>query len=441
MKVNVVKEENNTVQLDIEIDAEHAAQEYNKACKKLGERVTVPGFRKGKAPRAMVENYVGVDEIRHHALDRLLPNVFADTISEHQYDLASEPVIESYKYELGEPLKVTARLELKPEVNLNNYKGITVEVPEFKHPENAVEQELKALSERFATLEPIVSRPAEANDIVNIDYAGTIEGEPLKGGSAKNHQLDIAHSNFIPGFAEQIVGKKIGEEFTINVNFPENYHEPSLAGKPAEFQVKINEIKEKHIPAIDDELAQKVGPFQTIEELKADLASFLEKSQKNENKTRAERVVLDKVIEQAQVDIPDSMINREAKVLMEEVQGKLKAQGISWEQVLDTQGQENIWNSLREEASKRVKSSLVLGAIAKTENIHPSDDDFLAKVRELATVYNTDEQAIFQQISKNPGLAQGISHQIMTQKVVQFLLDNNEVKYIEDKTSSSSEVQ
>ena len=171
------------------------------------------------------------------------------------------------------------------------------------------------------------------------------------------------------------------------------------------------------------------------------MASFLEKSQKNENKTRAERVVLDKVIEQAQVDIPDSMINREAKVLMEEVQGKLKAQGISWEQVLDTQGQENIWNSLREEASKRVKSSLVLGAIAKTENIHPSDDDFLAKVRELATVYNTDEQAIFQQISKNPGLAQGISHQIMTQKVVQFLLDNNEVKYIEDKTSSSSEVQ
>ncbi|OGI23628.1 MAG: trigger factor [Candidatus Melainabacteria bacterium RIFOXYA12_FULL_32_12] len=439
MKVNVVKQENNMVQLDIEVDAELAAQEYNKACKKLGERITVPGFRKGKAPRAMVESYVGVDEIRRQALDRLLPNVFADTISEHQYDLASEPIIESFKYELGEPLKVIAKLELKPEVKLNNYKGLTVEVPEFKHPEDAVEQELKALSERFATLEPIVNRPAEPNDIVNIDYSGTIEGEPIKGGSAKNHQLDLAHSSFIKGFAEQIVGKKIGEEFTINVNFPEDYHEPALVGKPAEFQVKVNEIKEKHIPAIDDELAQKVGPFQTIEELKTDLASFLEKSKNNENKVRAERVVLDKVIEQAQVETPDSMINREARVLMEEVQAKLKSQGISWEQVLDTQGQENIWNSLREEAAKRVKNSLVLGAVAKTENIHPSDEDFLAKVRELATVYNTDEQTVFQQISKNPGLAQGISHQIMTQKVVQFLLDNNEVKYIEEKSSTPSE--
>ncbi|OGH96996.1 MAG: trigger factor [Candidatus Melainabacteria bacterium GWF2_32_7] len=439
MKVNVVKQENNMVQLDIEVDAELAAQEYNKACKKLGERITVPGFRKGKAPRAMVESYVGVDEIRRQALDRLLPNVFADTISEHQYDLASEPIIESFKYELGEPLKVIAKLELKPEVKLNNYKGLTVEVPEFKHPEDAVEQELKALSERFATLEPIVNRPAEPNDIVNIDYSGTIEGEPIKGGSAKNHQLDLAHSSFIKGFAEQIVGKKIGEEFTINVNFPEDYHEPALAGKPAEFQVKVNEIKEKHIPAIDDELAQKVGPFQTIEELKTDLASFLEKSKNNENKVRAERVVLDKVIEQAQVETPDSMINREARVLMEEVQAKLKGQGISWEQVLDTQGQENIWNSLREEAAKRVKNSLVLGAVAKTENIHPSDEDFLAKVRELATVYNTDEQTVFQQISKNPGLAQGISHQIMTQKVVQFLLDNNEVKYIVEKSSTPSE--
>lgn len=441
MKVNVERKDNHLVQLEIEIDAEIASQEYNKACKKLGERVTVPGFRKGKAPRPMIESYIGTEEIRKEALERLLPNVFADTISEHQFDLASEPVVESYNYELGKPLKITARLEIKPDVNLNNYKGMTVEVPEFKHDPNSVENELKSIAERFITLEPVVNRPASEKDIVNIDYFGTVSGEPIKGGAAKNHQLDLGNSNFIKGFAEQIVGKKISEDFTIKVTFPEEYHDAALAGKEAEFQVKINEIKEKNVPEIDDELAQKVGPFQTIDELKADLASFLEKSEKNENKIRAEKVILEKVVEQAQVDLPDSMVNREAKVLMEEVQAKFKSQGISWEQVLDSQGQENIWKNLREEASRRVKNSLVLGAIAKVEDLQLTDEDFITQVREMATAYNTDEQTIFQHISKNPGLAQAISHQVMTQKVVQFLLDNNEVKYIEDKKSDSEEVK
>jgi len=436
MKVNVAKQEKNIVQIDIEIDAEIAAQEYNKACKKLGERVTIPGFRKGKAPRQMVENYIGLDKIKEEALDRLLPNVFADTISEHQFDIIAEPLIESYKYELGEPLTVTAKLELKPEVNIGNYKGLTIEVPEFKHKENAVEEELKALSERFATLEPVVTRPVAETDIVNIDYTGTINGEPIKGGTAKNHQLDIANSNFIKGFAEQIVGKKIGEEFTIKVTFPEDYYDPALSNKEAEFQIKLNEIKEKIIPDIDDELAQKVGPFQTIEELKVDLASFLEKTENQENKTRSEKAILNKVVDQAQVEIPDSMVNREAKILMSEVQGRLKSQGVSWEQVLDSQGHETIWNNLREEALKRVKTSLTLAAIAKAEDLHINDEDFLTKVRELATTYNSDEKTVFKQISENQGLANAISHQIITQKIVQFLLDNNEVKYIKDSSEA-----
>lgn len=440
MKVSVLKQDKNMVQLDIEIDAEVASQEYGKTCKRLGEMLTLPGFRKGKAPKPMVENYIGIDKIKKEALERLLPNVLADAISEHQFELASEPIIESYKYELGEFLKIIAKLEIKPEVILNNYKNNTVEVPEFKHDEKAVENELKALAEKFATLEIVINRPTNEKDIVVIDYTGTVNGEPIKGGSAKNHQLDIAKSNFIKGFAEQLVGKKMGEEFTINVTFPQEYHDAGLAGKQAEFQIKINEIKEKIVPEIDNELAQKVGAFQTIEDLKADLASFLEKSKETENKSRAEKAVLGKVIEQAQVEVPDSMINREARVLMGEVQHNFKSQGISWEQVLDTQGHENIWNNLREEAVKRVKNSLVLGAIAKAENIQIKDDEFVAKVRELAAVYNTDEKVIFRQISENPELAQTISHQVMTQKIIQFLLDNNEVKYIEDTSSNNINV-
>jgi len=437
MKVNVERQENNIVQLNIEIDADMAAQEYNKACRKIGERVSIPGFRKGKAPRSKIENYVGAERIQKDALDKLLPNVFADTISEQQFDIASEPIIESYKFTLGEPLTVVAKLEIKPEVTLNNYKGLKVEVPAYKRPEDAIEKELQALSERFATLQTVIDRPTTESDLVIIDFSGTVNGESIKGGSAKNHQLDIAHSNFIKGFAEQLVGKNIGDEFTIKVTFPEDYHDASLSGKEAEFQVKINEIKEKNVPEIDDELAKKVGPFQSITELKADLQSYLEKTEKNENDTRAEKAVVTKVIDNAHVDVPDSMINREAKVLMEEVQARVKSQGLSWEQFLDSQGHENIWKSLREEAGKRVKSSLVLGAVAKAENIQLNDEDFVTRVKELATVYNTDDKTIFKQISQNPGFAQAISQQIMGQKIVKFLVENNDVKYIEDISENS----
>ena len=432
MKVNLEKQENNLFKLNIEIDADVAAQEYNKACRKTGENINIPGFRKGKAPRSMIEKHVGVGRIQQKVLDALLPNIFADLISEHQFDLATEPVVENYNFELGKPVTVTARLEIKPEVNLVNHKGQVIEVPEFKHSDDVIDKELKLLSEKFATLEPIVGRPAEATDIVIIDFTGTVNGEPIKGGAGKNQQLDLSNSHFIKGFAEQTVGKSIGEEFTINVTFPEDYQDKVLSGKPAEFKIKINEIKKKITPEINDELAQKVGPFQTLEDLKADMAKYLEKARENENKIRTEKAILEKVVDSAKVDIPDSMVNREAKTLLEEIQARFKSQGISWDQVLEQQGHENTWNSLREEAAKRVRTSLVLSAVAKTENIQLTEEDFLEKVRELARTYNSDEKAIYEQMAQNPALAQGLSQQIMSQKIINYLLENNEVKYIED---------
>ena len=435
MKVNLEKQDNNSFKLNIEIEADVAAQEYNKACRKTGENVNIPGFRKGKAPRSMIEKHVGIGRIQQRVLDALLPNIFADLISEHQLDLVTEPIVENYNFELGKPVTVTARLEVKPEVNLVNYKGQVIEVPEFKHSDDVVEKELKLLSEKFATLEPIVDRPAEAGDIVIIDFSGTVNGEPIKGGAGKNQQLDLSNSHFIKGFAEQIVGKNRGEEFKINVTFPDPYQDKFLAGKPAEFTVKINEIKKKLTPEINDELAQKVGPFQTLEDLKNDMAKYLEKSRENENKIRSEKAVLEKVVEAAKVEIPDSMVNREAKTLLEEIQARFKSQGISWKQVLEQQGHENTWNSLREEAAKRVRTSLVLSAVAKTENIQLSEEDFLEKVKELARSYNSDEKVIYEQMAQNPALAQGLSQQIMSQKIINYLLENNEVKYIEDTST------
>ncbi len=432
MKVDVVKQEKNIVELDIEIDADIVAQEYSKACRKISERMNIPGFRKGKAPRAIVEKYVGPEKIQKEILDRLLPNVFADTISEHQFDLATEPFVESFKLQLGTPLSVKAKLELKPDVKLTQYKNLQIDVPKFEHPEDSLEKELKALSEKFSKLEPIVGRPATDKDIVIIDYNGTIDGEPIKGGSAKSHQLDLGNSNFIQGFAEQIVGKNVGDEFIIDVKFPDDYFDSELCGKEAKFEIKVNEMKQKIVPEVNDELAQKLGPFQSIDELKEDLKSYLDKSKTTENESRAEQAVLTKIIDQTEVEIPDSMINKEARVLLEEVQSKLKSQGISWEQVLETQGHESMWNNLRDEASKRVKTSLVLGAIAKEENLQLKDNDFVDRVKDLSTLYNTDEESVFKHISQNPDLAQTLSQQIMGQKVVDFLVENNEIKYIDD---------
>ncbi|MEI7474311.1 MAG: trigger factor [bacterium] len=435
MKVNVEKQENNIVNVNIEVEAEVATAEYNKACRKISERVTIPGFRRGKAPRNMVEKYVGVEKIQKEALDRLLPNVFADTISEHQLDLASEPMIEDFNFTVGEPLTVSAKIEIKPEIVLKDYKGQVIEVEQFQQGEEALERELNAIRERFSTLESVVGRAVNDTDLVVIDFAGTIEGEVIKGGTAKNYQLDIANSSFIPGFAEQIVNKNIGEEFTIDVNFPEEYHDSTIAGKPAQFVIKVNEIKEKKVPEANDELAQKVGPFKTVDELKMDIQSYLTKNVETENKFRAEKAILDKVLENIDVELPDSMINREAKLLLEDVQQKFKSQGISWEQVLETQGHEAMWNNLREEASKRVKTSLVLGAVAKAENITIDDEELLEKVREIAVMYNTDEKNLLSQMSKNSNLVQSLTHQIMGQKILKFLLDNNEVKYIESQNS------
>lgn len=430
MDVKIEKLENNSVKLEIKVEAEVAAQEYNRTCRKVSESINIPGFRRGKAPRNVVEKHVGVGKIKKEAINRLLPNVFADVINEHKFEIASEPYVESYEYELGKPVNIVAKLELKPEVKLDNYKGLEVEVEKYENKADALETELKALASKFMTLEPVSGRNSTEKDTVVIDFDGFVDGEPIKGGAAKAYPLDLEHSNFIEGFAPQLVGKAADEEFEINVTFPENYHDETLKGKPAVFKIKILEIKQKNIPEIDDELAKKIGPFENLEELKNDISSYLERQVEMENKNRAQNKILETVIANAQVDIQDSMINREAKLLMEEIRNKMVAQGASWEQFLDAQGQENIWNNLRDEAHKRIKNSLVLEFISKTEDIKIDDAAVENKIKEMARMYNTEEKAIYAQISKNPPILQSIIQQIISQNIVDFLVENNKINYV-----------
>lgn len=423
MKVDVEKKEPHVATINLEITADQASQEYNKAWKRLGQRLNIPGFRRGKAPRAIVEKTIGVDRIKQEAMDKLFPHLFADAISEHQLDIVAPPQIESLKFDLNEGITVKASVELRPEAKLGELGDFTVEVPEYKLPEDAEEKELQAIVERMTTLEPVVDRPAEATDIVNIDFTGYMNNEQIRGGSAKNYRLDLSDNNFIEGFAEQLIGHKIGEEFSIHVNFPQDYHDNSLAGKPAEFRIKINEINKKVVPELSDEVAKKVGPFESVEQLKEEVRRLLNENVEQEMTYRKQKAVVDHILSQADVEIPDPMVNREAKLLMEEVQQRLKAQGLDWNKFIDAEGQENTWENLREEATKRIKTSLVFGAIAKQEGLAVQEDEFNSMVSQMAQMRGVDEKQVMRQLANNFQAAQALSDQILSQKIVDYLME------------------
>lgn len=430
METKVEKLENNLVKLDIEIDAETAEKEYNKACKRLAQRVNIPGFRKGKAPRAILEKNIGEESIKHDVLDSLLPSAFSEAIEKNDLNIITQPYLESYEFELGKPVKVVAKVELKPEVKFEQYKGLDVEVEEFKNADDAMEKEIDELTKKFTSFKTVEGRATTDKDVVVMDFEGSVDGELISGGAAKNYMLDLENSNFIPGFAEQLVGKNAGEEFTIDVTFPEMYHDEKLQGKPAQFKIKINEIKEKVKPELDDALAQKVGNFKTVDELKADIQKYLDGTAKIENDKRSTAKLMDIILSKMDVDVQESMIEREKEVLVSDFKQKLAQSGVTWEQVLKNDGAEKVDSELRTEALNRIKNSLMISEVAKLEKIQVTAEDLEQKIAELAMMYQTDKTAILKEISKNAAMIQSLSQQALSQKVTQYLLDNNNIKFV-----------
>ena len=430
MKTTIEKLENNVVKLEITIDAESAQKEYDKACKRLAQRVNIPGFRKGKAPKVILEKNIGSESIKHDVLDYMLPEAFSTAIKENDLNILTQPEVESYNFELGKDVTVTAKVELFPEVKFEQYKDMEVEVEEFKTAENAMEKEIDELLDKFTKLETVEGRAATENDVVMFDFDGFVDGEPIKGGSAKNYMLDLTNSNFIPGYAEQLVGHKAGEEFTIDVTFPENYHDEKLNGKPAQFKIKINEVKEKIKPELNDELASKVGNFKTVAELKEDIQKYLDNTAKVENDKRCAAKLFETIVANMKVDVQPSMIEREKEVLVADFKQKVAQTGASWDDVIKNDGIEKVDAELKEEALNRIKNSLMMSEIAKLENIKITGEDLEQKVSELATMYQTDKGTIFKEISKNSSLIQSLSQQALNQKVTKFLLDNNKIKFV-----------
>ncbi len=433
MKVDLQKESNNIAKVEIEIPAKEGVDAYNRAVKNYARYINIPGFRKGKAPRNIVERNVGTDRIKSEALDILLPEIFRNVIRENELNIISQPTVEKYEYEVGKDVKISAVIELRPEVKLETYKDMTVDVEEFKNDKDAFDKSLENLLLQSAKLELVVDRKTKSDDIIVFDFDGYSNGEKIEHGDAKNYTLDLAHSSFIPGFAEQLVDRKLGEEFEINVTFPETYHEKKLAGQPATFKCKINEIKTKVLPELNDEFAQKVGPFKTVDDLKADIQNYLDKQEEATNKQNSEKAIFEKVLENAEVEISDSMIEREAATLLEEYKQKLTSQGFTWDQAVESQGLDSIMEKINEDARFRIKNSLVIDKVASLENLKVDPSDFDSKMESLSNMYQMDRETFTKYMLKNPGMINGLSQQVLNEKVMKFLSENNKVNFVKAK--------
>ena len=436
MNVTLENEKDNVVKMDITIPAKDAAEAYNNAVRRISQYINVDGFRRGKAPRAVVERHVGIDRIKQEALEAVLPAVLTKAIQENQLDIITQPYVTSFKYDVGSDMKVVAKVETRPEVTLGSYKGLTVKVQENEIPENAVQNSIDNLLNQHSTLELVVDRNVKDTDIVTIDFEGFVgstKGEKIKGGEGKNYPLDIAHSNFIPGFAEQLVGKKLNDNFEIKVTFPADYHDESLKGQDAVFKIKINEIKERKLPELNDEFVQKVSAFKTVDELKADVESLKKKKKETRDKHSAENEVFKTVVESAKVDIPQAMIDREAASLKEDYKQRLAAQGLTWEMVTKSQNESDLLKTISEDALLRIKNSLVIDKIAKDENIKIEKNDIETKINEIGAAYRMTAADVLKQFGKNPEFVASLSQQVLNDKVRDILMANNKVEFVPAK--------
>ena len=432
MKVTLEKGKDNIVNLDITVDAKEATDAYNKAVGKVSQHVNIDGFRKGKAPRAIVEKHVGVERIKIEAIESLASHVIPQAIQENELDVITQPSITSYDYEVGKDLSLKVEVETRPEVTLGDYKGLNLKVEDAAIPEDAEQKSIDNLLKQHSTLEPVTDRAATDKDTAVIDFDGYVNNEKIAGGEGKNYPLDLGNSNFIPGFAEQIVGKNAGDEFDINVTFPADYHDEKLKGQPAVFKIKVHEIKERKTPELNDEFAQKVGPFKTVDDLKADIKKYLETQRERNNKQNSENELFKNVIDSAKVDIPQSMIDREVESLKADYKQRLSYQGVDWDSLVKAQGGvDHLEETLKEDAINRIKNSLVIDKIAKVENLSLEAKDIEQKFAQIATMYGVGQKEMIAQLGKSPEMLGSISQQALNDKVRDYLVANNKVEIVE----------
>ena len=392
MSVQVENLEKNMAKLTVEVSPEDFEKAVQAAYMKNKNRITIPGFRKGKAPRIMIEKMYGTGIFYEDAANALIQEEYPKAAEESKLDIVSQPEIDIVQIEKGKPFIFTAEVAVKPEVTLGEYKGVEVEVSPVEVTEEEVAAELKREQENNSRTIDVDDRAVEQGDMITLDFEGFVDGESFEGGKGTDYPLTIGSGAFIPGFEDQLVGAKIGEEKDVNVTFPESYHANDLAGKPAVFKCTVKSIKVKELPELDDEFAKDVSEFDTLEEYKADIEKNLKERKEEVVKREKEDKAVDAVIANAQMDIPEPMIQNQINQLMQDFIRRMQAQGLSIEQYYQFTGLDNakIQEQMRPQALKRIQSRLVLEKIAEVENIQISDEKFEEEVKRMADMYKME---------------------------------------------------
>ena len=417
-------EEKNMVKLVIEASAEEFEAGLNAAYNKNKNKISVPGFRKGKAPRKMIEQLYGSQIFFEDAANEIIPDAYADAAKESGLDIVSQPKVSIEQLEAGKPFIFAAEVAVRPEVELGEYKGVEVTKADAEVTDADVEEELKKVQDQNSRTVSVEDRAVKDGDMTVIDFEGFIDGEAFDGGKGENYPLTIGSHSFIDTFEEQMIGMNIGEEKELNVTFPEDYHAENLKGKPATFKVTVKEIKEKQLPELDDDFAQDVSDFDTLAEYKDDLKKKIAERKESEAKAKKESEAIEKVVEAAKMDIPQAMIDTQVNRMLEDFAMRLQQQGLSVEQYFQYTGMtaDKTMEEMKPEAVKRIKNSLVLEAVAKAENIEVSEEEFEAELQKMADMYKMEIEKIkeFMQDAE----AKQMKDDIAIQKAVELIVSS-----------------
>ena len=424
MSVQVENLEHNMAKLTIEVSAEELEKALDAAYKKEKNKISVPGFRKGKVPRAMVEKMYGAGVFYEDAANTLMQQTYPSAIDESGVEIVSRPTVDVVQIEKGKPFIYTAEVAVRPEVTLGKYMGVTVTKIDTSVSDDEVAEALEKERTNNARTIDVTDRAVETGDTAVIDFEGFVDGEAFEGGKGENYSLEIGSHSFIDTFEDQLVGKNIGEELDVNVTFPEQYQAAELAGKPAVFKVKINGIKAKELPELDDEFAQDVSEFETLAEYKEDLKKNLEEKKQADAKKTKEDEAIQKIIDKSKMDIPEAMIDTQCQTMIEEFAQRLAQSGLSMDQYMQFSGLtiDKLKEQVRPEAVTRIQSSLVLEEIAKVENIEVTDEDIDAEIEKMAKMYNMEADKLKEYMGEAE--KKSMKNDLAITKAVELIMEN-----------------
>lgn len=424
MKAELVKKEGNKVTLKITVDNNKFEEAVNKAYNKTKGKYNIPGFRKGKAPKVVIETQYGKGVFYNDAIDMLFPEVYPEAIKELNIDPIDRPDLDIEEISKDNGLVMVVNVEVKPEFELGAYKGIEISKVDNTVSEEDVEARLNEMVNRNARLTSVEGKALENGDTAVIDFEGFENGVAFEGGKGENYNLVIGSNTFIPGFEDQLVGKKAGEEVEVNVTFPETYHAENLAGKPVVFNVKVNDVKVKEVPALDDEFAKDTTEFETLAELRADVKTKLEEQAKNAADAEMRNALVEKVSANTEVEVPEAMVQHQIDNMLMELNYQLQYQGLNLQQLLEMTGRglEELREERRADAERLVKSSLILEAIAEKENIEANDADVDAELEKMAAMYNMEVEKIKSSLRETD--IEDIKGQIKIRKTLDLLVES-----------------